>query len=120
MSEFDDTSLNKSINTSTARRMSSTASATFVNDGKVGTEQQTLSYVQKIRRSQPVSGRPDQVSGAAQSLIDPTGGREPVKVRSRKRPVDENARRGESKIGRATQLRPGRLTFRLDDARTPP
>lgn len=36
---------------------------------------------------------------------------EPVRPRSRRHRVDPNARRGGSKIGRAAQLRPGRITL---------
>lgn len=43
-----------------------------------------------------------------------------MKVRPRRHRVDENARRGESKIGRAALLRPGRITLPVEGLREVP
>lgn len=76
--------------------------------------------LRRIRRSQNVQGQTqaDVSRGAAGALVDEQSqDRAPVRKQSRKRPLDAVATRGQSKIGRAAHLRPGRLTFGLNDAK---
>lgn len=64
-----------------------------------------------MRRSAPGAGARGEV------FDEPGQDGARARKRSRKRSLD--AARGESRIGRAAQLRPGRLTFKLHDARAP-
>ncbi|SJX65165.1 uncharacterized protein SRS1_16024 [Sporisorium reilianum f. sp. reilianum] len=86
-------------------------------------ERQQVLGLRRVRRSAPAIGRASAGVGTDARLSgderDRDGAPGPVRKQARKRPVNENARRGQSKIGRAAHLRPGRLTFPLPHAMDP-
>ena len=78
--------------------------------------------LRRVRRSEParrVGGPQSRAEGAWTEQPLSNGGHAHVKVRSRKRPTNDNARMGEGKIGRAAQLRPGRISFKIIDETIP-
>ena len=88
----------------------------------------TVLGLRRIRRSVPTNNIPD---AAIEHHVPPSIGAEaerpePVhgsinatKMPNRRRPGNENARRGESKLGRASNLRPGRITLGSLDSLMP-
>lgn len=104
--------------------MSLTVSVTGVNDSKVSglfKVAQNIEVAILTDFFEPVLGlrraRRTQPNAAQTTPGDPTriqrslASEEPARPRSRRHRVDPNARRGGSKIGRAAQLRPGRITL---------